>query len=264
MTSAGRFDDAQLILAEALREQPNGARANLLNARLLAARGDPAQAAVYYHRAIYGAWTGDATVQRLEARLELIRQLAQRGERKQLLAELLPVEAETDAPAIRREVAALYITAGSPARAADEYRELIALTPNDPALLTGLGHAELASGRYGAAQVAFLRAYRLAPTDSAVRHGMELTSSLTALDPTPRRLPSREKYERSRRILQLVRGTLSACAVPLPDVPVPPRNDTNEAAEQQLQQAEQLWAARPAGCAAPEIVSLILDKLAAQ
>lgn len=264
LTAAGRRDEARSILDEALREQPNSARANLLNARLLHAAGDDSGAAVYYHRAIYGAWTGDAAAQRIQVRLELIRDLAQHGDPKQLLAELLPLQAETQDVAVRRELAGMFITAGSPGRAADEYRTLLQEYPTDAALLTGLGDAELAAGRYGAAQVAFLRAYRQSPSNAAVRHGMELTSALTALDPTIRRLPSREKFERSTRILKLVRDALTACGVTLNSAASTHSDISNESAEQQLQQAEDLWRSKPPACVTPDLVNLIVEKFASQ
>jgi tetratricopeptide (TPR) repeat protein len=154
-------------------------------------------------------------------------------------------------------------------RSAELYRTLIETHPDDAVLQTELGQAEAATGEYAAAQRAYLRAFRMNPGDASIRHEMQLVSALSAIDPTPRRLPSREKYSRSVRILRLVRDSASACGSQSAELAEAERmvnlkhaDTSNEAAEQVLQLAESLWRNRPASCAAPEVLPVLMQKLA--
>ncbi|MGI8990159.1 MAG: tetratricopeptide repeat protein [Bryobacteraceae bacterium] len=260
----GRISDAEPLIDDVLERDPNNGRANLIAARLRLKKGRTAEADSDYHRAIYGEWPRDAAANRTAARLELIDVLAANGNKKELLAELLPLEEEAGANlAIENRLAKLYLTAGSPARAVDVYRRLIHQTPGDAGAYTGLGEVELVQGRYRDAQAAFLAAFRRKPNDVSIRHRMELASTLTALDPTARKLPSLEKYRRSLRILDLTIANFEGCAaVAMPDATKAPEHVTNEMAEEKLALAEKLWRERPAGCAAaPESLRLILEKL---
>ncbi len=150
-------------------------------------------------------------------------------------------------------------------RSAGLYRALLTTDPTDAALETGLAEAEAAAGNYPSAQTALLRALHASPADAGVRQKIELVSALAALDPTPRRLPSREKYARSARIMTLVRDALSACGIQSVEADaalnVKQPNVTNESAEQILELSERLWNARPHGCPAPEVVSVLMRKL---
>lgn len=284
LTATGAYGQAQTLIDDVLAKDPNNGRANLLAARLSQRSGQLQSADAYYHRAIYGAWPDDNAGPRIQARLELIRALAARGDTPDLLPELLPLEsAARRQPAVLKEVAALYLQAGSPRRSAEAYRQLMLDNPQDPDLPRGLGEAELADGDFRAAQTAFLAAFRLRPNDPGIRSGMELSSSLYALDPTPRRMRSAEKYQRSSRILQLAREQAEVCASHFtadspeairlrekaqaaegPDAPQPV---TNELAEQTLSGAEQLWLVQRQTCPsanslADKELSLIMRKLA--
>ncbi|MDQ2900180.1 MAG: tetratricopeptide repeat protein [Acidobacteriota bacterium] len=268
LLAARRSKDAEPLIDDVLAREPNNGRANLIAARLMLKKGRTAEADSDYHRAIYGEWPNDAAANRIAARLELIDVLAAKGNKKELLAELLPLEEEVGANlAIEKRLAKLYLTAGSPVRAVDVYRRLIHQNPGDAGAYTGLGEVELVQGRYRDAQAAFLAAFRRKPDDVSIRHRMELASTLTALDPTARMLPSLEKYRRSLRILELTIASVEGCAaVAMPDVAMDvskaPEHVTNEMAEEKLAIAEKLWRERPAGCAAAqESLRLILEKL---
>ncbi len=265
LIATGSLEEAGEILNEAIGQRPNDGRANLLLARLERARNSWDEEAAYYHRAIYGVWHENRPVHVNEARLEWVRELAKRGDRKTLLGELLPLEAATKDPRVLMQIAQYYLEAGTPGRSANLYRSLLASHVDDAVLEKGLGEAETAAGNYTAAQRAFLRAFRANPADQSIRHQMELSSALSAIDPTPRRLSSREKYERSLRILILVHDFLIICgsqsvAVDKNSALKNP-NFSNEAAEQLLHQAELLWQQRPHGCAQPEILTPLMTKL---
>jgi thioredoxin-like negative regulator of GroEL len=139
LVNAGRRETAAALLADVVRHSPNDGKANLLLARLARTDGDFENEGAYYHRAIYGVWDQSAAAQSSAARLEWIRELVARGDRKQLLSELLPLEAEAQDFNVRKQVAQYLLVAGSPARSADLYRALIAGPPEDASLQKGLG-----------------------------------------------------------------------------------------------------------------------------
>jgi Flp pilus assembly protein TadD len=76
----GKFDEAGRILAELLARTPNDGESNLLEARLTLRTGSLADALAYYHRAIYGSWTGlnpqEAETRKIQTRMELVELLA--------------------------------------------------------------------------------------------------------------------------------------------------------------------------------------------
>jgi tetratricopeptide (TPR) repeat protein len=211
---------------------------------LLAAEGRVADAASYYHRAIYGSWHTDAARARAAARLELARFLAKQGARQELLSELLLLDQA------QPEVAALFLEAGSAARAAEAYRAALRRDPGDAGALTGLGEAELLRYNYHAARNAFREALRSKPEDAAIAARLQLAETLAELDPTSRRLSSAEKYRRSAAILARVQEELSACAQ-APPAPAVRGPVTNEMSEKVLQTAEDLWKQRLKACPQP-------------
>jgi len=111
-----------------------------------------------------------------------------------------------------------------------------------------------------------------------------LSSALTDLDPTPRRLASIEKYRRSLHILQLAYDDLNACIARHPSTPSAETTQllssahdalsnkstataTNEISEGVLGTAEKIWQARVSSCITDispedESLRLIIEKLA--
>jgi tetratricopeptide (TPR) repeat protein len=248
LLTAGKFDEAHTMLADILQISPNNGEANLLEARLLVPQNKIAEASSYYHRAIYGIWPANAPRHRVQVRLELADLLAAHGSSQELLAELLPLETEAGSDlAVRKQVAHLFLLAGSPIRAAAAYRALIHTDPGDLSNQAGLGEAELAQGHYRAAATAFQNA---GAADRA-----QLATGITALDPTPRGLNTGEKLARSVLVLQLSRDALTRCsanddliaeanAIDAKKI----RTPTNELAEERLTLAEQLWQQRLTRC----------------
>jgi tetratricopeptide (TPR) repeat protein len=266
-TAAGKFDDATDLLEDLLKASPNDGPTNLAAARLSVRRGNPEDAKAFYHRAIYGVWPQDAETRTVETRLELANLLDSAGAATELLAELLPLEPDVQGdPGEQKHVAALYLDAHSPARAAAAYRVLLAADANDFDVYAGLGEAELALADYAAAEDAFRAALRHQPGSSrsqAIQARLDLASNMAALDPTVRRLTSREKYERSVRLLQTARDSLVRCAPPekiAGDLGLEeaertlkkpaPSYVTNEAAEDLLGLAERIWHTRLRDCGA--------------
>jgi len=285
LTAAGKADEAETLMNETLVREPNNGRANLIAARLMSKRGRVADAESYYHRAIYGEWPDNAAAHRTAARMELIDFLVANGQKEELLAELLPLEDEAGKnTSIEKRLAPLFLVASSPSRAAEAYRVLIRKDPKDATAYAGLGGAELELGDYHAAHAAFSEASHLKPGDPGLRGQLELSGTLTALDPTPRRLPSMEKYHRSLRVLELASGDLEQCVANHPEVATgktaqllkeaenavagpAPAEMTNEFAEGILELSEKIWQARIQSCgsstaADEEPTRLIMEKLA--
>lgn len=285
LIAAGQIDRPQLLIHDVLERQPNDGWANLLGAHLMLAEKKPDQAESYYHRAIQGDWPADAVAHRIAVRIELVNLLAARGKRQDLLAELLVWQEEAGKdPATRERLAGLFLVAGSPSRAADEYRDVIKQNPKDAAAYLGLGEAELQLGEYHAAHRAFLSASNYNPGDASIRRKVELSDTLAGLDPTSRKLTSKEKYLRSLRILDLARSDLERCAAGNTSLvsdetrqllasaddtlkTPPPHQPTNEIAESVLNLVERTWQARikicgPAISPDEDPLGLIVDKLA--
>jgi tetratricopeptide (TPR) repeat protein len=285
LIAAGKVAEAEPLMNEILLREPNDGAANLVAARLMVKRDKKTDAAFYYHRAIYGEWLDNAPAHRIAARMELIRLLISEGKHKELLAELLPLqeEAGTDQN-LQKTIAHLFLVSGSPGRSAEAYHAVIEKNPKDFEAYAGLGEAELEQGRYRNAHAAFLTAYYDKPDNPAIRPKMELSRTLTELDPTSRRLPTMEKYNRSLHILQLVYADFTACsakqAKPMPDetrtllaadeaalAKQNPAHVTNEVSEGVLGLAEKTWQARIETCGAntspdEETLRLIVEKLA--
>jgi tetratricopeptide (TPR) repeat protein len=259
---AGRLNEAESHLRKLLDRDSNDAATNLTMARLQVQLGNNRQAEAYYHRALYGTWpAGDHAG---EVRMELIDFLAEKGEKRQLLSELLLVRdlpkqnAET-----QKKVGRLFLLAGSPARSEDIYRSLLRQDRDDAGAYVELAEAELAAGDFQDAQASLHSALRRKPDDSGTLERLRLASELSALDPTPRRLTSKDKYERSARVLDLAKASLAECAQrehaeqkvqPL-IANAQPRHKTrspvtNESAESLLASAEELWQARIQVCGA--------------
>ena len=281
MAAASNVEAASLV-TPVLQTDPNDGRANLLMARLMLKTARFPEAQAYFHRAIYGGWDENALDRRVQTRLELVQALATAGKTTDLLPELLPLE--TDAwnnSTALRQVANYYLIAGSPNRARETLHALIRRDPANPSLYESLGRAELDRGDFRAAQKAFLTAFSYSPDDGRIRSDMELSSALFALDPTPRKLRSAEKDQRSARILELAEEEANACLA-LPEVrdgdrrrlqdqlektSQPGPGITNEESEQKLGEAEVLWQVErtvcsPKGSLKWNELNLIMRKLA--
>jgi tetratricopeptide (TPR) repeat protein len=234
----------------------------------------------YYHRAIYGRWDEDGPRRRLEVRTELVELLAKREAKEELLAELLPLQAEMDGDAATQAwLARLYLVSGAPARAAALFREILRARPEDRQAHAGLGEAELALGNYRTARSAFESALRLDPTDRAASEGRVLAAEVLAMDPLSRGVGSEERWRRTLRILEIAKQGVERCGVASESVSqlgekarsltkrrVPAQNRL-EAIEEGLDLAEQLWQARSKCRAESRVetaVELVLAKAAAR
>ncbi len=253
-----QLDAAHTTLDEALEEDSNDGRANLLMARLMVEGGHFKDADSYYHRAIYGEWPTNLPSPTAKARMELTDMLADHGSGQELLSELLLLANEPSQDlATKKKIAALFLRAGAAQRAADAYRSLIREDRQDADVFVGLGQAEILAGDYHAAENAFLNALRRRLDDPRIQSQLGLVAQLATLDPTVRRLSSAEKYRRSVAILDLAQQELNACLhnAPAPAAPAQPQKVSgainNEMAEARLDEAEKLWKQREQDCSQP-------------
>jgi len=276
---------ARRIVEELLTAEPNDARANLRMARLLVTEGQFVSADAYYHRAIYGTWPpGSSNERMLDARLELAKMLAQHGSQQELLSETLALlDSAPESAETMRQVAPLLLRAGSGNRAAAAYRFLVRADRNDAEAWEGLGRADLEIGDYRAAESAFSSALDAKPDDTAIRRQVQLAAGLADMDPTPRRLATREKLRRSEDVLAMAINDAKVCLAGKPaPAAVKAKLDeadqlqaeqikgtfTNEEAEARLDAAESIWAMRSSICshqaAEDDPLPIIMSKLAAR
>jgi tetratricopeptide (TPR) repeat protein len=280
LAASQKYADAATIVRGVLNADPSNGAANLTMARIQEKQGRAADAAFYYHRAIYGRWDDDGSGERLQVRLELIDLLTRENDRQDLLAELLPLQDAKLDLNTRKRVARLYVTAGSPNRAADMFREILHEQPSDPEALAGLGAAEFAKGNYRTARNYFLNASRLQPSNADIHKQLVLATDVLELDPMMRGLSSHERYDRSSRLLDLASQSVAACLGSNIPADVQPLlesakqqldrrvrpNQENDAINTNLDLAEKLSQIRRKDCKQPlsdseEPVALVLAKM---
>ncbi len=276
----GRPADAEPLLTPLLERDATDGATNLAMGRILAKEGRIEESKSYYHRAIYGLWPGDAEKNRATARFELIDLLAQNNQKQELLSELLPIQDEAPNDTVmRKKIAHLFVVAGSPARAAAIFRDVLRHNSRDPDAYVGLGDAALALGDYPSAQADFASALRLSPDDSTIMWRAKLADSVTAIDPTQRGLGLDEQVRRSKNLLQLtINSTRKCLGTDAPQVAAALDSVTHglvasssalsrsQAIEENLALAGQLWQMRGTKCAAAphseEALSLVQDRIA--
>lgn len=262
----GKTADAEVTLNALLQTDSTDGPANLVMARVMVRASRRDEAISYYRRAIYGHWSADAGQNQLRVRFELIDLLAKHGMKEQLLAELLPAEAQAPHDeATELRLGRLFLVAGSPARAADVFRVVLHDSPANADARAGIGEAEFARASYKAAQRDFQTALRFAPDDESIRRRLNVTSDLLALDPTLRGLNPSDRYQRSLKLLQLTLDEARPCAGQSPSTELKGLLDKadaalkvhvrassqGETAESNLDLTEQLWQARRKECRVP-------------
>jgi len=277
LLAAGKFTAAETIAGDLLLHDSTSGAANLTMARVQAKLGKLADAASYYHRAIYGQWKQRAAEQRVRARLELVDLLASQTAndqtaKEELLAELLPLQAAPDIGVdIHKRIARLYLAAGSPSRAADMFREILRTQPQDPDAYAGLGEAEFATGDYRDARTNFQAAAKLQPGNAQIQKLLEQSDQILVLDPTQRGLGSNERYRRSVKLVELALLSMNQCpGSPPPEVVRRAEQALKRRAgdtETNLDLSEELWRLRAKACNQPireaeKPLALVLAKLA--
>ncbi len=213
MLQEGRTADAEATLRALLARAENDGAVNLTMAHVMLREGRTEDTKAYLHRAIFGRWGADSVERRNQARFELIDLLAARGTPRELLAELLPFEdVSTDSVALRRRLGKLFILAGSPARSAAMFREVLKRDPADGEAYAGLAEAAIATGNLRTARADLAEAVQLRPGDAKTLGRLGLVDTMLALDPTARGIDASERLSRSHALLARTVSVVASCA----------------------------------------------------
>jgi len=275
----GHGDEAEATLKSILARAETDGAVNLSMARVLLVERKVSDAKAYYHRAIYGQWGADSVQQRMRSRFEIIDLLARRRETSEMLAELLPLEAEAaDSAPLRKRVATLLLQAGSPRRAIANFREVLRADPRDADAHAGLGEAALALGNFSTARADLLEATRYRPGDAHIQRRLALADTVLALSPSVRGIDAGARFTRSRALLARTVaerercGGLTPFTMALVDSAravvasgVRPA-DLSAASDELMARTTAVWMTRPvqcrAGYAPAEALALILARIA--
>jgi tetratricopeptide (TPR) repeat protein len=213
MLRAGRTTEADATLRTLLNRAENDGAVNLTMAHAMIREGKQQDAKAYFHRGIFGRWGADSSSRRRQARFELIDLLVEHGDARELLAELLPFEeVSADSIVLRRHLGDLFLRAGSPARAANMFREVLRRDPNDAEAYAGMGDAALGLGNFRTAKADFAAAARLRPDDVRMNARAALADTILAMDPTVRGLSTHERFTRSSGLLSRTLRAVAACS----------------------------------------------------
>jgi tetratricopeptide (TPR) repeat protein len=248
LVKAGRLEEGALYLNEVVRERPDDGPAQLGLAEIAAQKGQVDAAISHYRRAIDGSWPQNAQENRLEARIALVKTLANAARRTQAQEELLSLAAEIPPqPAWQRRVAKMLADYGLPQQAAALYREVLHHNRQDTDAWYGLGEEEFTLGDFAAAKQAFQQAVDIDSTDAAAKMRIALCDEILALDPVLPGLKAADRYQRSRELLMRVIDRVRDCnpaALPEAQAALSQRRPASfsDAAEANITLAERLWA----------------------
>jgi Tfp pilus assembly protein PilF len=265
----GKAAAAETTLKTLLEHAENDGAVNLAMARVMVDERRVAEAKSYFHRAIYGHWGADSAARRAEARFALIDLLTAHGGGRDLLAELLPLEdVPADSVALRKRIGRWFLLAGSPARAANMFREVLHRDPHDGEAFAGMGEAALAQGNFRTARADFAQASELAPGEGAYSARLAFADSLMNADPTARGLDVLERESRAKTLLARMLTVLGPCVAhapsPLVDSARSVLADTGAVkapvlmADSLTSIAEQLWVTYSPACRASSSDSVIV------
>ncbi|MBZ5498688.1 MAG: chloride channel protein [Acidobacteriia bacterium] len=266
LVKAGRLNEAAIYLRELIRIEPSSSPANLGLARIAVQEGNAQEAVEYYHRAIYGSWPEQTSTNKVQTRIELIETLGKLGRRTQAQAELLSLMAEMPEDiTIRKQVGGLLLDYGLAKESTQVFQGLLQKQPRDAEAYAALGRAELSLSNYPAAEAAFKNALRWNPGDPASKKQLDTVQQILILDPTSHGLTSLQRYERSRKLMEAVLGSLTQCVATAPTAIPPSVTDLSDegrknllhrgrpssygdATETNISLAERMWKARSEVC----------------
>lgn len=185
----GQFDDAEAAYRRVLAQDPKSASANAGLAHLLIARKQFPEAETFLRAALQQSPDDPA----LNAQLATVLAAQDKAEALPLIQKLHdahPVDA-----VITRMLAELLAEAGDPGGSDHYYMELLAASPNDPALLVGHGQNLIRQQRYPEAFVVFDKATQLDTADPEAWSGLAFAASRTMRpEVTLHALTMRSKY----------------------------------------------------------------------
>ncbi len=275
LVKMNRMDEGAVYFRELLKADPGNGPANLGMARIAAQRQQTSDAATYYHRAIDASWPAAGQQTGIQARFELASYFAKQGLKSQAIAELLATLEQARDDDTKKRIGQLLLQYGSPRQAADLFREIARSNVRDAAAWLGLGAAEFALDDYAAAANALKTGLRLNPSDAGARKQLEISEQVLALDPDARGIRAAERYRRSQAILEGAFHMLDQCAGGAADPQLianahqalgnhPKRGTLDDAAEEDLTLATDLWKARRQACQAYAVSDEALERVLAR
>jgi tetratricopeptide (TPR) repeat protein len=177
----------------------------------------------------------------------------------------------------------------APAQALSVFEQLVEDAPDDAVAHSGVAEAEFALHRYLTARTHYRRALALNPSLTHLNSRLAITDLIIALDPTVRGLGRVSRFDRSLETLARAAAEFDLCVYPEgedagPVVPIPlevadqratarewtgrtvRRPQDDDASEQNILLAQQIWQTRAAACpgSAPwdEPLARVLEKIA--
>lgn len=212
LSQVGETDEARAYLLHLWTEAPGDGVVNLELARLSARAGAVDEALRYFHDAIYGVWDLDPEQRRREARLELIGMLLRQNRKNQADAELISLLAlpprRADAYA---QAGDLFLQAGDPSRALEEFRRALRLSPAYEDALRGAGEAAFELQQLGLAQEYLSKAEAEKRGNSEAQSMLATIKMVHQMDPFGFRLSQRERTARVRTDFQTAMQRLQTC-----------------------------------------------------
>ncbi len=221
LLAAGRAEEARSYLLGMWEQQPASGPVNLKLARLESQRGNVSAAIGYFQSAIYGVWEDDPPRRRLEVRFELARYLLgvhQPGSAQAQLA-VIAANAPHD-PGLRVQIGELFLQAGRPALALEQYQDALRSRRDDPAALAGAGRAAYEVGDYDRARGYLERATRQPGAEPDLQEMLAMSRRIVVLDPDVPGLGVRERARRAASALEEARRRLQDCVQPVNESPV--------------------------------------------
>lgn len=212
--AAARQPDTATRTLLLLRDRvPDNAEVNLELARLAAGQNDLETGVRYYRYALYAPWPDAGGPRR--TRRELIILLLDHGERNRALSELIAAQAnsENTAPA-HIDLGRLFVRAGEPALALEEFRRALTLAPDDTLASRLAGETAFNLADYRAAT----RYLEGASPDDDTAAGMRETAlAVLRSDPLASRIPAAERLSRLQQLMAGAEDRAAACGIPPTD-----------------------------------------------
>ena len=214
LAMAHQDESARQVLVGLRDAAPEDAGINTELARLEARQGDLVEARRHYQNALNAVWSAEQSDVRRALRVELIHLLLDHDEKSRALSEVLLLSANLpDTPAAHVEAGRLFLDAGDPRHALDQFAQALALEPQQAPALTGAGEAAFALGDYGRAH-GYLAA---APHDAGrVAELHALADLVLANDPLALRLSEEERTRRLLGDVQQAAQRVAACLTTMP------------------------------------------------
>lgn len=211
----GRLAEARAYLLTLWSKDPADAQLNLDLARVYTMLNKPELAIRYYRAAVDGVWMSNPLQSRIDARMELVHYLMQKGDKARASAELIALQAESpEDPAVSVQVGDLLLKVGENSRAARSFDTVLKENAKSVEGLTGAGRAALAMGDYRKAVRLLTTADEMTGSKAGSPEADELAVAREAFDTDPflRNLTITQRANRVAEAFNVAMDRLRSCA----------------------------------------------------